>query len=191
MGKDIPRLRAAAKTAWLTSLFDKAGQGDFSAIAYFKRRQNVLTMHNNSVVRAGGTSKATQDLNNYFRVKYTSPDLGSNAISPLDLFLARVDSFPKPSFITLEEVLFTLATCKTGKSCGEDGVSYELLSLVAHTDLGPHLVGLFNSVLFQTSAIPYQWLISRLTFLPKIPTPPPPFPPPPNCSFLYPWQPVY
>ena len=36
------------------------------------------------------------------------------------------------------------------------------------------LLVFLNSVLFQTSAIPYQWLISRLTFLPKIPTPPRP-----------------
>ena len=42
---------------------------------------------------------------------------------------------------------------------------------MTHTELGPDLVDLFNSVLFQASPIPNKWLVSRLTFLPKIPTP--------------------
>ena len=171
LGKDILRLRAAAKTTWLTSVLDKASQGDFSAIAYLKKRQNVLTMHNYYVVRAGGVTKATHDLKRYFRLKYTPPDPESNFVPPVDLFLSRVGPFAKPSLITLQEVQSALATCKSGKSCGEDGVSYEFLSVLAHTGLGPHLVDFFNSVLFQTSPIPGQWLVSRLTFLPKISTP--------------------
>ena len=85
LGKDILRLRAAAKTTWLTAVLDKASQGDFSAIAYLKKRQNVLTMPNNYVVRAGGSSKATQDLKQFFRLKYTPPDLETNFVPPLDL----------------------------------------------------------------------------------------------------------
>ena len=40
-----------------------------------------------------------------------------------------------------------------------------------HSQLGPHLVDLFNSILFQVVDLPPSWLISRLTFLPKIPSP--------------------
>ena len=46
LGKDILRLRAKAKAEWLTGLLNRGSQGDFGAIAYFKRRQNVLTIHN-------------------------------------------------------------------------------------------------------------------------------------------------
>ena len=171
LGKDILRMRQASKAAWLTELLDRGSQGDYRAIAYFKRRQNILTMHSNYVVRAGGTTKAAQDLKNYFRITYTPPDPLPNEVSAVDLYTSRVHSFEKPSYITPSELTSTLALCKAGKSCGEDGISYELLSLISQTDLGPHLCDLFNSILFQTTAIPQQWLVSRLTFIPKIPTP--------------------
>ena len=74
LGEDILRMRASAKTAWLTELLDKGSQGDYRAIAYFKRRQNTLTMHSNYVVRAGGAAKATEDLKQFFRLKYTPLD---------------------------------------------------------------------------------------------------------------------
>ena len=70
-----------------------------------------------------------------------------------------------------EEIGEVLATCKPGKSCGPDGVSYELLQLVMQTECRVHVVELFNSVLFQTSPIPDNWLHSRLTLLPKVPNP--------------------
>ena len=69
LGKDILRLRAKAKAEWLTNLLDKGSQGDFRAVAYFKRRQNVLTMQKNYVARAGGVSKASQELKTFYRIK--------------------------------------------------------------------------------------------------------------------------
>ena len=73
LGKDILRLRAKAKVDWLTGLLSKGSQGDFGAIAYFKRRQNVLTTHNNYIARAGGTEKATQDLKLFLSFKIHTP----------------------------------------------------------------------------------------------------------------------
>ena len=169
LGKDILRARAAAKSTWLVELLDKGAQGDFGAISYFKRRQNVITMHSNYIARAGGTSQAVQDLKRFYRDKYTPPD--PPPLPALEVFLSRVDGFTSPELITLDEVTSVLATCKAGKSCGEDGISYELLQTLVLTDLGVHLVDLFNSVLFQTSDIPSSWLVSRLTFIPKIPCP--------------------
>ena len=94
LGKDILRLRAAAKSAWLTELLDKGAQGNYSAIAYFKRRQNVLTTHNNYVARAGGVAKATHDLKVFYRLKYTPPDPPPFPDFPMSLFLDRVGPFP-------------------------------------------------------------------------------------------------
>ena len=169
LGKDILRARSAAKAAWLVDLLDKGAQGDFRAIAYFRRRQSVVTMHSNYIARAGGTSQAVQELKRFYKLKYTpeTPPL----VPAIDVFLARVPRFEKPALITLEEVNSVLSTCKAGKSCGEDGISYEFLQTLALTDLGVHLVDLFNSILFQTAEIPSTWLVSRLTFIPKVSCP--------------------
>ena len=103
--------------------------------------------------------------------KLGNPGPWSIAVSPIDVFLSRVPAFDKPALISQAEVSSALALCKTGKSCGEDGISYELLTLISKSDLAQHLVDLFNSVLFDTTVIPQQWLVSRLTFIPKIPSP--------------------
>ena len=89
----------------------------------------------------------------------------------MSLFLARVGPFPDMPHITATEISNALTSTKPGKSCGEDGISYELLTHIMHTDLSIHLVDLFNSVLFQVTDIPPSWLTSRLTFIPKIKTP--------------------
>ena len=171
LGKDILRLRAKTKAEWLTDLLNRGSQGDFGAIAYFKRRQNVLTIHNNYIARAGGTSKATQDLKLFYRLKYTPPDPPMQTDFALSLYHNRVGSFPKPALITESEVIDALSTTKSGKSCGQDGISYELLTSLMHSQLAPHLVDLFNSILFQVVDVPDSWLTSRLTFLPKIKNP--------------------
>ena len=170
LGKDILRARAAAKAKWLTELLDKGSQGDFQAIAYFKKRQSVVTQHSNYVARAGGAAQAVQQLKHFYRLKYTPPD-PPVPDSAMRIFLSRVGSFTSPPHITEKEVVDVLATCKSGKSCGDDGISYELLNLIAHTGLCHHLVSLFNAILFQVADIPPSWLSSRLTFIPKIPTP--------------------
>ena len=90
LGKDILRLRAQAKTEWLTGLLDKGSQGDFSAIAFFKRRQSVLTTHNNYVARAGGVSKATQDLKHFYSLKYTPTDSHPDPDFSMNLLLRRI-----------------------------------------------------------------------------------------------------
>ena len=72
-------------------------------------------------------------------------------VSPLALlFSSSNDTLQKTPLITAEEVCRVLATCKPGKSCGQDGVSYELLQLVMQTECSVHLVDMFNSVLFQS-----------------------------------------
>ena len=171
LGKDILRLRAAAKTAWLTDLLDKGSQGDFRAIAYFKKRQNVLTIHNNYVARAGGVTKATQDLRQFYKIKYTPTDPPPYPDFAVSLFLNKIGPLSHCDHITHREVVEALATVKPGKSCGEDGISYELLTILMHTDLAVHLLDLFNSILFHVTELPPSWLLSRLTFLPKTQTP--------------------
>ena len=67
-----------------------------------------------------------------------------------------LEQFPgqisRPDLISEEEICTVLATCKPGKSCGDDGVSYELLQLLMQTECRVYLVDLFNSVLFQTTS---------------------------------------
>ncbi|CAE7472602.1 unnamed protein product, partial [Symbiodinium necroappetens] len=54
LGKEIVRLRAVAKNLWLTKILDRSANGDFKAISYFRRRQAVLSSHQNYLVSAGG-----------------------------------------------------------------------------------------------------------------------------------------
>ena len=63
LGKEIVRLRAIAKNLWLTKLLDRSANGDFKAISYFRRRQAVLSSHQNYLICAGGKHKAISDLN--------------------------------------------------------------------------------------------------------------------------------
>ena len=113
--KTFSRSRAAAKAKWLTELLDKGSQGDYQAIAYFKRRQSVITQHSNYVARAGGAAQAVQDLKHFYRIKYTPPDV-SMPDSAISLFLSRVGSFSSPPpHITETEIKDVLATCKPGK----------------------------------------------------------------------------
>ena len=147
-------------------------------------------MYSNYVARAGGAAQAVSDLKRCYRLKYTPPDppLPNSAVN---LYLARVDSFISPPHITTSEIADVLATCKPGKSCGNDGISYEFLNLVAHTGLAHHLAELFNAILFQVKEIPSSWLSSHLTFIPKIPVPSLPSHLRPYCSLFHPSQTLY
>ena len=78
---------------------------------------------------------------------------------------------PAPQHITVEEIQNVINTCKNGKSAGDDGISYEFLAALSHSDLAPFLADWFNDILFGVSSIPDSWLISRLTFLPKVDVP--------------------
>ena len=169
LGKEIVRLRAIAKNLWLTKLLDRSANGDFKAISYFRRRQAVLSSHQNYLICAGGKHKAISDLKKHFRLKWTEPQL--MPCSALDVLHSIPAPLPKPSLISEEEVCEVLGTCKAGKSAGEDGISYELLQLLMQTECRVHLVDLFNSVLFGTSPLPPSWLSSKLTLLPKVPQP--------------------
>ena len=89
----------------------------------------------------------------------------------MNLLLRRIPPLNHCPNITESEVSDVLATCKAGKSCGDDGISYELLNVLMHSGLKVHLVDLFNAILFQIHEIPPSWLLSHLTFLPKIDVP--------------------
>ena len=170
LGKDILRMRAQAKQSWLTHLLDKGSKGDYGAISYFRKRQSTVTQHTNYIVRAGGVSRAVSDLKTYYRHKYTAHDLQEDEL-PLNLFLSRIPRFHKPDLISVDELSTVLSTCKTGSSAGDDGITYEMLHCLAQSELAPHIVDLFNAVLFQVIPPPQEWLISKITFIPKIKTP--------------------
>ena len=108
-------------------------------------------------------------LKSTFRLKWCEPNLSS--VSALDVLHSLPRPLPRPRLITEEEVCEVLATCKAGKSCGDNGISYEFLQLFMQTECRVHFVEWFNSVLFQTSPIPPTWLSSKLTLLPKVPQP--------------------
>ena len=169
LGKEISAMRKQATATWLTSVLDKAAKGDFFAISYFKRRNSVINAHSNYIVRAGGKHRATAELRRYFSLKYTPTDL-----PPPDLphkILSCGIPLPQSSLITTKEIADVINTCKLGKSCGNDGISFEFLTALADSDLAQHFADFLNSILFGTSPLPDSWLLSHLTFIPKIDLP--------------------
>ena len=117
----------------------------------------------------GGKQRAVAQLRRHFSLKYTPcdpppPDL------PLRI-LAADASVPSPPLISVKEIRDVLDTCKAGKSCGRDGISFEFLVALMCSDLAQHFADFLNSVLFGTAPLPDSWLVSQLTFIPKNPLP--------------------
>ena len=157
LAKEIVAMRKEAKSAWLT-------------ITYFNRRQSVVSTHSNYIVRAGGKQRAIADLRKHFCLKYTPVDVLPPDL-PHRILCASPQPLPPPALISVQEIKDVVDTCKSGKSAGNDGISYEFITALCSTDLAEHLADLFNSILFGTTPLPDSWLLSRLTFLPKVDLP--------------------
>ena len=52
--------------------------------------------------------------------------------------------------------------CKAGKSCGVDGVPYELLQCIMQTSLAEEFIDFFNSVLDGSTEVPQEWLDNKV-----------------------------
>ena len=167
LGRHIVQQRAIAKQEWLTALLDRGAAGDYKAISYFKRRQSSLVTQCNYLTRAGGRTKAVCDLKLFYKLKYTPPDPRPKWLAVED-WRSSVGPIIKPHLFTSEEIKGVLATCKHGKSSGADGISYEFLQILLQTDLEVHLVDYFNCILLGIAQVPKDWLVSRLTFIPKV-----------------------
>ena len=144
--------------------------GRLSCYSFFNRRQSVCTTHSNYIVRAGGKQCAVAGLRQHFMLKYTPPDAVLPHL-PQQILCSIDQPLPAPDLITVDEIRTIVDTCKMEKSAGRDGISYEFIAALVNSDLAEHLVDWFNSILFGSTAIPDEWLVSHLTFLPKIPLP--------------------
>ena len=170
LGLHIVHRRAAAKQRWYTELLDRGAAGDYKVISFFKRRQSSLVTHCNYLTRAGGRTKAVCDLKHFFRLKYTPPDPRPKNMA-IEEWKEFVGPIIAPRLCTPEEIDGVLATCKKGKSCGSDGISYEFLQIAMQTELRDHITDYFNCVLLGDTQVPHEWLASRLTFIPKVVAP--------------------
>ena len=124
----------------------------------------------NYLTRAGGRTKAICDLKHFYRIKYTRPDLRPKWLA-IESWRDSVGPVLKPRLFTVDEIMGVLATCKRGKSSGADGISYEFLQILMQTDLAVHFVDYFNCILLGVTQVPKDWLVSRLTFIPKVVSP--------------------
>ncbi|CAE7400021.1 unnamed protein product [Symbiodinium microadriaticum] len=95
-----------AKKEWLASLLEKSAEGDFRAIAYFKKRNTAMYTQGSYCIRAGGRTKAIADLRAYYQRKYVPQEI--------------------------RDVAFM---CKHNKSTGADGISYEALQMLLQSEL--------------------------------------------------------
>ena len=168
LGRSIVELRRAKRQEWMSDLLQKARTGDYAAITYFRRRQSTGHAHTSYAVRAGGIEKATLDLQHYYRAKYTSDDQSTTALRQVQLHANTATHFNP---ITEEELDRALAEAKRGRSAGETGITYEFLQIIACTGLKVHMLDMLNGIMDGSIAVPVQWLLHRITFLPKTPQP--------------------
>ena len=168
LGHQIVELRRAKRQDWLANVLSRARGGDFAAVTYFRRRQSTSHTHVSYAIRAGGVLQAARDLRQFYAQKFASPNPPGLALAMVESHAASSDSF-RP--FLMDELDQALAEAKRGKSAGETGITYELLQAVAQSELREHLLDMFNGVFDGSMPVPQQWLVHRVTFLPKIPRP--------------------
>ncbi|CAE7235040.1 unnamed protein product [Symbiodinium sp. KB8] len=128
LAKQIADTRRRAKKEWLATLLQKSAEGDYRAIAYFKKRNTAMYTQGSYCIRAGGRSKAIADLRFFYQRKYTPPDPTIRGL-PRAIFHERAGPILNPAPFTLEEVRDVAFMCKHNKSTGADGISYEALQM--------------------------------------------------------------
>ena len=170
LAKQIADTRRTAKKEWLANLLQRSAEGDYRAIAYFKKRNSAMYTQGSYCIRAGGRSKAITDLRFFYQRKYTPPDPVIRGL-PRAIFHQRAGPILNPEPFTLEEIRDVAFMCKHNKSTGADGISYEALQMLLQSELADHILDMYNGVLQGLLPIPRGWLHSHVCFLPKTSTP--------------------
>ena len=170
LAKQIADMRKQAKKEWLAGLLEKSAEGDYRAIAYFRKRNTAMYTQGSYCIRAGGRSKAIADLRSFYRRKYTPQDPMPPGL-PRAIFHARAGPVLNPTPLSLQEVRDVAFMCKHNKSTGNDGISYEALQMLLQSELAEHVLDMYNGVLQGLLPIPREWLHSHVCFLPKTTTP--------------------
>ena len=170
LAKQIADTRKKAKKEWLAALLEKSAEGDFRAIAYFKKRNTAMYTQGSYCIRAGGRTKAIADLRAFYHRKYTPQELSPPGL-PRAIFHARAGPILNPIPFSIDEIRDVAFMCKHNKSTGDDGISYEALQMLLQSELADHVLDMYNGVLLGLLPIPRGWLHSHVCFLPKTATP--------------------
>ena len=158
----VVALRKFAKQEWLVGVLPKAAQGDFAAVRYFKKRQGIQGMHATYMHKAGGPQRAVMELQALYASKYTPLEENDSEPARAILHAHVAHQSPPLTSITAEEFLHALSFCKLGKSCGSDGVPYELLQCIMQTDLKWEFIEMFNAIVDGSYPVPENWLTNRV-----------------------------
>ena len=150
-------------------LLSKAKAGDRRAIAHMRASASGSFTEGSYLYRAGGLTKAVQDLHDFYERKYSTED---PPISSEHWRLAmKQHSGAQLRPITREDLQKALAKCKIGVSSGLDGVTFEGLKAVVQRDACDRLPQYFTSLLKGDLPIPGSWLQGKIVLLPKVPRP--------------------
>ena len=170
LAKQIADKRRSSKKEWLANLLQRSAEGDYRAIAYFKKRNSALYTQGSYCIRAGGRSKAISDLRFFYQRKYTPPEPVIRGL-PRAIFHQRAGPILNPNPFTLEEIRDVAFMCKHNKSTGADGISYEALQMLLQSELADHIMDMYNGVLQGLLPIPENgctaMLFSSQDFHPK------------------------
>ena len=97
--------------------------------------------------KARGPQRAIRDLQALYADKYTPLQKNDSDLVRAILQVHVTNQSPPLSSIPADKVTHALSLCKTGKSCGTDGVPYEPLRCIMQTDLKFEFVEMYNSIL--------------------------------------------
>ena len=99
LGRQVVVARAEAKRRWRTDLLERAANGDYVAISYFRKRQSTRVTHGLFSARLGGAPEAISALKAHFQNKFTPPDLPVPHL-PMHMLQTRHPSPPTRSSFT-------------------------------------------------------------------------------------------
>ena len=171
LAKRIVDFRRARRQEWLVSVLEQASRGDYAAVRLFQKRQSLKGMQAQYSQSAGDPLQACMELKAFYEAKYTPTDEYPRGLHEAMLHAHVSENSPPLTSITREEIESTLSMCKAGKSCGVDGVPYELLQCIMQRSLAEEFIDFFNSVLDGSTEVLQEWLDNKVTFLSKAQAP--------------------
>ena len=168
--QEIHQQRQQAQQDHKLALLERAKLGDHRAISHLRASAAGSFTEGSYIHRAGGLTRASQDLHDFYARKFTSPEEPLNS-AHWQAAEERHLRAPAPTPIDLEEVTQALGKCNSGVSAGLDGITYEGLKGLLRLDPQERLVVYLNDLLQGAKPIPASWRLGKIVFLPKVPRP--------------------
>ena len=167
--QEIHQLRTECRQQHKHTLLLQAKAGNRRAIAHLRSSASNTATEGSYLYRAGGLTKAVNDLHDFYVRKYDSDEA---PIGEEHWRQARVRHATVPvALVTKKELERALLKCKSGVSAGLDGVTFEGLKALVQRDESNRLGDYFTALFAETAPLPDLWLKGKIVLLPKVARP--------------------